>query len=52
MEGEYAIIIHINYQDNHWINVARREQTPDEVTFYYADNLNCPYTAQYIESTF
>ena len=52
MEGENAIIIPIHYQENHWINVTRREQTPGEVTFFYADNLNCPHTAQYIESTF
>jgi hypothetical protein len=52
MEGENAIIIPIHYQENHWINVTRREQTPGEVTFFYADNLNCPHTAQYIESIF
>ncbi len=52
MEGENAIIIPIHYQDNHWISVTRREQTPSEVTLYYAENLNCPHTAQYIESTF
>jgi hypothetical protein len=45
LEGENAIIIPIHYQDNHWINVTRREQIPGEVTFFYADNLNCPHTS-------